>query len=59
MDSCFLLDANLIWKPQKGLEIMLAGQNLLNSNQLEYIAEMITPPTKIGRSVYLKATWSF
>ncbi len=59
VDSYFLLDANLIWKPQKGLEIMLAGQNLLNSNQLEYIAEMITPPTKIGRSVYLKATWSF
>jgi iron complex outermembrane recepter protein len=59
VDSYYLLDANLIWKPQKGLEIMLAGQNLLNHNQLEYISELITPPTKIGRSVYLKATWSF
>ena len=59
IDSYFLLDANLVWKPQNGLEVMLAGQNLLNHNQLEYISELITPPTKIGRSVYLKATWSF
>jgi iron complex outermembrane recepter protein len=57
--SYFLLDANLIWKPQKGLEIMLAGQNLLNSNQLEYISEFLTPSVKIERGVYLKATWSF
>jgi iron complex outermembrane recepter protein len=59
VDSYCLLDANLIWKPRQGLEIMLAGQNLLNSGQLEYISELITPQTKIGRSVYIKATWMF
>ena len=59
VDAHFLLDANLIWKPQKGLEIMLAGQNLLNSNQLEYVSEIITPPTKIERGVYGKVTWTF
>jgi iron complex outermembrane receptor protein len=55
----FLLDANLIWKPRKNLEIMLAGQNLLNSSQLEYVSEYLIPPTEIERSIYGKITWSF
>ncbi len=59
VDPCFTLDANLIWKPRKDLEIMLAGQNLFNSSQLEYVAELITPPTEIERSVYMKITWNF
>lgn len=59
VDSYFLLDANLVWKPVKSLEIMLAGQNLLGGAQLQYIAELITPATEIERGVYLKATWCF
>lgn len=59
VDACFTMDANLIWKPRKDLEIMLAGQNLFNSSQLEYVAELITPPTEIERSVYMKVTWNF
>ncbi|WP_319587383.1 TonB-dependent receptor [uncultured Desulfobulbus sp.] len=59
VDSYFNLDANLIWKPRKDLEIMLAGQNLFNSSQLEYVAELLTPPTEIERSVYMKVTWNF
>jgi iron complex outermembrane receptor protein len=59
IDAYFLLDANLIWKPRKGLEVMLAGQNLLNSSQLQYTSELITPPTKIDRGVYGKVTWNF
>ena len=59
VDAYFNLDANLIWKPKKALEIMLAGQNLFNSSQLEYVAEFITPPTEIERSVYMKVTWNF
>ena len=59
MDAYFNLDANLIWKPRKDLEVMFAGQNLFNSSQLEYIAEFITPPTEIERSVYIKVTWNF
>jgi hypothetical protein len=58
VDSYFLLDANLIWKPRKGLEIMLAGQNLFNSSQLQYVSELITPPIKIERAVYGKVTWN-
>jgi iron complex outermembrane recepter protein len=53
------LDANVIWKPAKNLEIMLAGQNLLEPSQLQYVAELITPPTEIERVVYMKVTWNF
>lgn len=59
VDACFIMDANLIWKPRKDLEIMFAGQNLFNSSQLEYVTELITPPTEIERSVYMKVTWNF
>ncbi len=59
LDDYFLFDANLIWTPTKHLEIMLAGQNLLNNSQLEYISELITPATEIERSVYLKLTYHF
>ncbi len=55
----FGLDANLVWKPDKDLEIMLAVQNLLNSSQLEYISEFYFPPNEIERNVYLKVTWNF
>ncbi len=59
VDSYLLLDLNLIWKPSRDLEVMLAGQNLLNGSQLEYVAEFLTPPTEIERGVYAKLTWRF
>lgn len=55
----FYCDANLVYKLQKNIEIMLAGQNLLNSSQLQYVAELLAPPTEIERVVYAKVTWSF
>ena len=54
-----LIDANLIWTPVKNLEIMLAGQNLAKSSQLQYSMEVATPPTAIDRGVYGKITWRF
>ncbi|WP_051305753.1 TonB-dependent receptor plug domain-containing protein [Desulfogranum mediterraneum] len=57
--SHILLDLNLIWKPREDLELMLVGQNLLNSSQLQYITELVTPPTEIERSVYAKISWCF
>jgi len=59
VSSQFNFDANLVYKPLKNVEIMLAGQNLLNSSQLQYVAELITPPTEIERVFYAKVTWSF
>ena len=59
VDDFISVDANIIWKPRKDLEIMLAGQNLLNPSELEYVSELITPPTEIERVVYGKITWRF
>ena len=59
VSSQFYFDANLVYKPAKNIEIMLAGQNLLNSSQLQYVAELLVPPTEIERVVYAKVTWSF
>jgi len=59
IDSYFLLDTNLIWKPKKDLEVMFAGQNLLNSRQVEYISELVTLPTEIERGFFAKVTWMF
>ncbi len=55
----FFFDANLTWKPAKNVEIMLAGQNLIEDNHLQYVAELIVPPTEIERIIYAKVTWSF
>lgn len=54
-----VVDANIIWKPSKNVEIMLAGQNLADDRQLQYAMEYMTPQTEIERSVYAKITWRF
>ncbi len=53
------LDANVSWNIRKGLELMLVGQNLLDSSHLEYVSEFSTPPTEIPRSIYCKLTFQF
>jgi iron complex outermembrane receptor protein len=59
MDDYTVLDANLIWTPLPNLELMLAGQNLTDSGQLQYLSEYQTPATEIERVVYGKVTWRF
>jgi iron complex outermembrane receptor protein len=59
VDSYVLFDANLAWSPTEKLELMLVGQNLLNSSQLQYTDMINTPPTEIERSVYVKLTYRF
>jgi iron complex outermembrane receptor protein len=54
------MDARLAWKPVKGLELSLVGQNLFSRRHSEFIPEYIyTLPTQIPRSVYGKLTWEF
>jgi iron complex outermembrane receptor protein len=54
------MDARLAWKPVKGLELALIGQNLLESHHAEFIPEYInTQPSEIVRSVYGKLTWRY
>ena len=59
LEDYFIFDANLVWKPTKNVEIMLAVQNMFNDGQLQYVSEIITPATEIERSVYAKLTYRF
>ncbi len=58
--SYYSLDANLIWKPIKPLELSIGGQNLLNDQHLEFIPELVnTTPTEVRRTFRGTATWRF
>lgn len=59
IDSSLTFDANLIWTPHKNLEVMFAGQDILDSGHLQYTMEYMVPPTVVGRSVYGKIIWRF
>jgi iron complex outermembrane receptor protein len=54
------IDARLAWKPVKGLELALVGQNLFENHHAEFIPEYInTLPSEVVRSVYGKLTWQY
>ncbi len=58
--SYVTLDARLAWKPVKGVEISLVGQNLFHSRHSEFSPEFITTvPTDVERQVYGAITWHF
>ena len=54
------MDVRLAWKPLKGLELALVGQNLFHDRTREFAPEFInTTPTEVQRSFYGKLTWQF
>jgi iron complex outermembrane receptor protein len=53
------LDAVITWRPLKGMEVSLVGQNLLDSSHPEYAPGIIGETTEIERSFYGKMTWRF
>ncbi len=54
------VDLRLGWKPKNGLELSIAGKNLLDNGHEEFGGSIfVIPNSKIERSVYLKVTWSF
>jgi len=60
VDAYTELDARIAWKPMKGLELSLAGQNLLHKNHAEFIETLLwVQPTEVERSVHAQATLSF
>jgi iron complex outermembrane receptor protein len=59
IDEYFDADITLTYQASKNLKISLVGQNLLESENLEFVSESFMPPTEIERGVYLKAVWSF
>jgi iron complex outermembrane receptor protein len=56
--SYFELDARLAWRPVKGLELSIVGQNLLHDHHPEYGFPGSTRG-EIARSVYGKISWQF
>lgn len=55
----FRFDSRVSWKPLKGLELSLVGQNLFDSYHKEFKAISVLPSVEVGRSVYGKVTWRF
>jgi iron complex outermembrane receptor protein len=53
------LDLRTAWRPYRGIELSVVGQNLMAQKHLEYINENQTLPTLIDRGVYGKISWSF
>ncbi len=54
------LDLRLAWHPKEHLELSLIGQNLLSSEHLEFVSNLVdTQKTEIVRGVYLKASYEF
>jgi iron complex outermembrane receptor protein len=60
IDDYLTLDCRLAWRPWRGVELALVGQNLLQDEHREFLPQQIlTQPTQVGRSFYGKATWQF
>ena len=59
VDDYLECDISLSWQATDNLELMFVGQNLLHSNNLEFISEFFNPPTEIERSFYVKAQYQF
>jgi len=53
------LDLRIAWQLDEELELSVTGQNLLDSQHLEYIQEAYTPETEVPRGVYGKLEWQF
>ena len=59
IDDYLELDLNLSYRLSDNVEIVLVGQNLLNSSHLEFISEFFARPVEVERSGYLKINFWF
>jgi len=53
------LDIRVAWQVNETLELSMTGQNLLDSQHLEYRQETYTPETEVPRGFYGKLEWQF
>jgi iron complex outermembrane receptor protein len=55
------LAARLAWKPRKGLELSVVGQNLLDRRHPEFggFQYLVIRPTEVPRGLYGKMVWAF
>lgn len=58
VNSYVTMDVRLAWRPFQNLELSLAGQNLVQKSQAEFVEANVIP-AKIQRGVYGKITWQF
>ncbi len=60
VDSYISLDVRFGWKPTKNLELSIVGQNLLDSEHLEFTSSFFdVQDTEIERGVYGSIKWEF
>lgn len=60
VDDYLSLDVRLAWRPKENLELALVGQNLVESERLEFRPTFVAVvPTQAQRGVYAKLTWTF
>lgn len=60
LNAYITMDTRLAWKPVKGMELSIVGQNLLNDSQLQFKSEILDiTSTQAERAVYLKLQWQF
>lgn len=60
IDSYVELDLRLGWEAAPGVELALVGQNLLDSQQREFLPDFInSQTTELERSFFGKLTWNF
>ncbi|MFI3137594.1 MAG: TonB-dependent receptor [Methylococcaceae bacterium] len=53
------LDVRLAWQPITGVELSLAGQNLIEKQHIEYFDESYALYAGVPRTVYGKVSWQF
>ncbi|MBS0300391.1 MAG: TonB-dependent receptor [Proteobacteria bacterium] len=54
------MDAKLVHRPVKNVELFVVGQNLFSQNHREFVADFLPSlPTTIPRGVYAGAEWRF
>lgn len=59
VDSYLKADVRLGWRPWESLELSIAGLNLIDGDQTQFIDSRFSNASLIGRSYYGKLTWHF
>ena len=59
IDDTVSLDANVRWRINDNIDFMVAGQNLLDGELMEYGSDSYLSPIEIQRTLYAKITWLF
>lgn len=61
INDYFNTDMRVAWRPVKSLELSLVGQNLIQTQHIEYQGDILAQPqaTYVSRGVYAKFNWQF